>query len=212
MHHTNQPNLYKRFNNFNYCWAHGFDVPDNHTSQTCPNPKYGHNWYATRMNTMGGIQLGAHKTLFHPMPNAYWQTGAGIRNINKLNNEFCKNTSPCTPPTSTDYAITDSGCTGHFLLIHSPTTNKRKATNPLHICMPDGHIIQSSHTCQLNLSMLPKNARKGHITPSLAIYALLSIAVLCDNGCEVKFTPIKCIISCNNNILLEGIRDNNTNL
>eukprot|EP00957_Ditylum_brightwellii_P043646 3309044-Ditylum_brightwellii.AAC.1 len=39
----NQPNPYKRFNNYNYCWSHGYDVPDDHTSQNCPNPKNGHN-------------------------------------------------------------------------------------------------------------------------------------------------------------------------
>eukprot|EP00957_Ditylum_brightwellii_P170230 12958719-Ditylum_brightwellii.AAC.1 len=65
----NQPNPYKRFNNYNYCWSNGFNVPDNHTSQSCPYPKEGHNWYAARMNTMGGSQSGAHKTLFHPRPD-----------------------------------------------------------------------------------------------------------------------------------------------
>eukprot|EP00957_Ditylum_brightwellii_P121228 9245123-Ditylum_brightwellii.AAC.1 len=50
----NPPNLYKHWNNYNYCWYHGFDIPDDHTSQSCRNPKPGHNWYATRMNPMGG--------------------------------------------------------------------------------------------------------------------------------------------------------------
>ena len=30
------PNPVKRFNNWNYCFSCGFDVEDNHTSQTCP--------------------------------------------------------------------------------------------------------------------------------------------------------------------------------
>eukprot|EP00957_Ditylum_brightwellii_P125721 9583607-Ditylum_brightwellii.AAC.1 len=56
LNNQNQLNPYKRFNNYNHCWSHGFDIPDNHTSQSCPYPKAGHNWYATGMNTMGGSQ------------------------------------------------------------------------------------------------------------------------------------------------------------
>eukprot|EP00957_Ditylum_brightwellii_P075981 5775238-Ditylum_brightwellii.AAC.1 len=52
---------YKYYNNLNYCWTHGFDVNDTHTSQSCSRPKYGHIWYAMRNNTMGGSMKGAHK-------------------------------------------------------------------------------------------------------------------------------------------------------
>jgi len=51
----------KRYNNLNYCWSHGHDVHDNHTSQTCQYPKWGHQQMATRWNTMGGGEQGAHK-------------------------------------------------------------------------------------------------------------------------------------------------------
>eukprot|EP00957_Ditylum_brightwellii_P015493 1166452-Ditylum_brightwellii.AAC.1 len=43
LHQQEPPNLYKRWNNYNYCLSHGFDIPDDHTNQSCSNPKPGHN-------------------------------------------------------------------------------------------------------------------------------------------------------------------------
>eukprot|EP00957_Ditylum_brightwellii_P174756 13305990-Ditylum_brightwellii.AAC.1 len=51
----------KRFNNMNYCWTHGCDVHDWHTSATCPNPWHGHLLHATWNNMMGGNTKGSHK-------------------------------------------------------------------------------------------------------------------------------------------------------
>ena len=59
----NSPSPVKRFANWNYCWTHGCDVHDNHTSATCQSPKPGHNYYATRNNMMGGSQKGMWKTI-----------------------------------------------------------------------------------------------------------------------------------------------------
>jgi hypothetical protein len=46
------PNPVKRFNNWNYCFSCGFDVEDNHTSQTCPAHwrRAGHQQECTRNN------------------------------------------------------------------------------------------------------------------------------------------------------------------
>lgn len=46
----------KWFNNMNYCWTHGGDVSDTHTSATCARPAQGHQVHATRWNIMGGSQ------------------------------------------------------------------------------------------------------------------------------------------------------------
>ena len=58
-----QPNPVKRWKNWNYCWTHGYDVKDGHTSQTCTNPKIGHIFQATRQNPMGGSKKGITKTV-----------------------------------------------------------------------------------------------------------------------------------------------------
>ena len=45
---------HKRFCNLNYCWSHGFDVGNDHTSSTCHNKKQGHVDTATCDNNQGG--------------------------------------------------------------------------------------------------------------------------------------------------------------
>ena len=60
----NVANPYKRHNNWNYCWTHGHDIKDGHTSQTCLAPAQGHVWYATKQNTCGGSTRGQHKIMY----------------------------------------------------------------------------------------------------------------------------------------------------
>ena len=66
-------NLTKKFVNFNACYSCGFDVPDGHTSQTCPLHlrKPDHDIYFTRQNAQQYINQGyncatknRHKTAF----------------------------------------------------------------------------------------------------------------------------------------------------
>lgn len=54
-------NPVKRHNNMWYCWTHGYDV--DHHSGNCMDPKHGHQYNATRTNTMGGCQAKKHKTV-----------------------------------------------------------------------------------------------------------------------------------------------------
>jgi hypothetical protein len=55
----------KRYTNMNYCWTHGGDVDDSHTSQTCrrPNMPY-HQPQATRQHMMGGSQKDLHRVSY----------------------------------------------------------------------------------------------------------------------------------------------------
>eukprot|EP00957_Ditylum_brightwellii_P170333 12965252-Ditylum_brightwellii.AAC.1 len=50
----------------NYCWTHGCDDHDWHTSATCPNPRQGYLLHATRNNVMGGNTMGSHKVWMGP--------------------------------------------------------------------------------------------------------------------------------------------------
>ena len=43
-----------RYNNENYCWTHGWDIHNTHTSQSCNYPAEGHIRDATRADTKGG--------------------------------------------------------------------------------------------------------------------------------------------------------------
>ena len=58
-----QKNPYRVYENQNYCWTHGHHVEDDHTSATCTMPKPGHQFQATKTNTMGGSPAGSHKTI-----------------------------------------------------------------------------------------------------------------------------------------------------
>jgi hypothetical protein len=48
----------KTTDNDNYCWSHGFQVHNKHTSASCKNPKQGHKKEATKNNPMGGVKWG----------------------------------------------------------------------------------------------------------------------------------------------------------
>ena len=69
-------NLSKRFANWNACYSCGFDIPDGHTSQTCPQHlrKPDHDIYFTWQNAQQYIDQGyncatknRHKTVFPQM-------------------------------------------------------------------------------------------------------------------------------------------------
>ena len=64
---SNPKHPVKRYENQNYCHTCGFDVESTHNSQTCQRAKPGHQFNATRFNTLGGSMAGSHKTV---MPSA----------------------------------------------------------------------------------------------------------------------------------------------
>eukprot|EP00957_Ditylum_brightwellii_P024195 1825035-Ditylum_brightwellii.AAC.1 len=117
----------------------------------------------------------------------------------------------CTPPSS-NYAIPDSGSTGNFLAKNSHCINKRIATNPIQVRVADGHINQSSHTCNVDIPQLPQAAMEGHIVPGLQTHSLLSVSKICDSNCEVHFKKDRCNIIQNNTTILSRPRDPSTTL
>jgi hypothetical protein len=48
----------KSTNNNNYCWSHGHQVHKDHMSATCKARKDGHQYMATKDNTIGGVAWG----------------------------------------------------------------------------------------------------------------------------------------------------------
>jgi hypothetical protein len=75
--------------------------------------------------------------------------------------------------------------------------------------LPNGQTIASTHTCELQLPGLPPAARKAHLFPALAGHSLLSIGQLCDQGCDVTFSPTSVAVDHNNSTVLTGHRDAN---
>jgi hypothetical protein len=80
--------------------------------------------------------------------------------------EVCRTPHPFKQHES---AIVDSGCTGHFLLVNAPCSNKVKSRTPLTVCLPNGTTMDSSHTAELDTPKLNAAVSKAHVSPEWPI-------------------------------------------
>ena len=60
-------------------------------------------------------------------------------------------------------AILDSGATSHYLQPSAPVPINKPATH-IHVNLPDGSIIQSSHECSLNHPLLSTDVNKAYLS------------------------------------------------
>jgi hypothetical protein len=100
-------------------------------------------------------------------------------------------------------AITDTGATSIFVMEGVNVKNKRPATKPLMINLPDGRQVKSTHICDIDIPGLPTTLT-GHIVPNLAIASLFGIRVLCKAGCKVVFDDNKCNVYFNSLSAMDG--------
>ena len=147
------------------------------TAAPAKKQKNGHMTAATKDNTMG-----------ERLWNKYWDKWQRVCD-NLVNNHIniIGTTNTITHKYVDNLEAADSGTLGHFLKSNSPCVDKRIATNPLGIRMPDGHIIYSSHTALLTQDTLPIEARHAHIFSDLKNKAFLSISMFWDNECLALF-------------------------
>ena len=110
------------------------------------------------------------------------------------------------------YAISDSGATGYFLVEGSPVVNKQLVTDPLKITLPNGKVIWSTHTCNLNIPWLPDQITEVCIVPGLAHASLISTQKYCDTGCNVVFDVAECRVYYKGKLVITGGRDKATAL
>jgi hypothetical protein len=190
-------------NNENYCWSHGYQIHEDHTSLTCTRRSAGHQEAATKTNNMGGCQWGR---------DAVWQPGAASDRVKHI-----KHYNHCLPytgytPTQKHIAILYSGCTGHYLKVTAPVTNKKRAVAPINVTLPDGATIQSTHMCDFLLPQLPLAATKAHIIPGLDTSSLLYVGQLFDANCSVKFDQTSAEVLHNHKRILEGFRNERNGL
>ena len=83
-----------------------------------------------------------------------------------------------------DYAISDSGATGHFLVEDAPVTHLQVADNPISITIPNGKSMTSTQTCNLDIPCLPNHVTEAHIVPGLAHVSLISTRKLCEQDAK----------------------------
>jgi hypothetical protein len=112
---------------------------------------------------------------------------------------------------ATTHAIADTGATSIFIMDGVDVVNKRPATSPLTINLPDGRKVKSLHVCDITIPALPQ-VLKGHVVPHLAIASLIGIRPLCDAGCTMTFDKAKCDVIYDGNVILRGFKDATTGL
>jgi hypothetical protein len=115
--------------------------------------------------------------------------------------------APSPPIKYTQYAIADTGCTGHYITIDAPHRNKRIASPSIAVVLPDGSILNSSHTTSLIIPGLPEKACEAHIFPTMQ-KSLISNGQLCDHGCVAIFTRNINDIIKESNTPIVGMRPN----
>ncbi len=112
---------------------------------------------------------------------------------------------------ATNQAIANTGATSIFIMDSADVDNKRPATLPLTVNLPDGKQIRSTHVCNIQIPGLP-TMLLGHIVPSLSIALLIGIRPLCQAGCKVIFDDRKCDVVFNGVVILRGYNDLSTDL
>jgi hypothetical protein len=112
---------------------------------------------------------------------------------------------------ATNQAIADMGATSIFIIEGANVDNKRPASAPLTINLPDDKQILSTHVCDIQIPSLP-TVLTGHIVPSLSIASLIGIRLLCKAGCKVIFDNKKCDVVFNRVVILRGFKDPSTDL
>jgi hypothetical protein len=124
--------------------------------------------------------------------------------------EVCK-TPPLLKPHET--AIVDSGCNVQFILVNAPCLNKVKSQTPLMVRLPNGAMMESSHTADFNIPELNAMESIAHVFPGMANHSLLSVGQLCNEGYIVTFKNAS-ITVCNSQKfqILRGPRDLDTGL
>ena len=120
---------------------------------------------------------------------------------------------PPPPSTSPAPAIADTGASAHYLVSTAPCTDKRTASPGIHVELPNGASLHSSHTATLQLHpSLPPAACESHIFPDFAHSSLLSIGQLCDNGCIATFDATTVSIAYQGTTIITGTRCPTTRL
>jgi hypothetical protein len=95
--------------------------------------------------------------------------------VSPSNTSLPSKTTKQTPAPS----IADSGASSHFFTTNAPLLNKQPADRPIAAHCPNGTIMCSTHTGELDTPSLPVAARQGHVTPELSSQSLLSMGQLC---------------------------------
>ncbi len=88
------------------------------------------------------------------------------------------------------HAVADTGATSIFVMAGAPANNICVAQKPIHISLPDGKKILSTHS-DVDIPGLPHKLI-GYIVPNMKMASLLGMHSRCKTGCKVIFDDEKC--------------------
>jgi hypothetical protein len=91
--------------------------------------------------------------------------------------------------------------------LNTDCVNKRTATRPIVVTLPNGERISSTHEATLPFPNLPEQALAAHIFPDLHGHALLSIGTFCDARCTATFSATEVTITFQGKTVLTGNRE-----
>eukprot|EP00804_Cyclotella_cryptica_P010472 CCRYP_012303-RA/>CCRYP_012303-RA protein AED:0.45 eAED:0.14 QI:0/0/0/0.6/1/1/5/0/1176 len=217
---TPYSNTTKFFNNWNMCYSCGWDVPQWHNSHTCADHVPGHQEGCTRANAQAYMTAGHQEeedddeqTIVTSNKAPLHQCDGATNTTAELTEDDLSSDEDSRVPTKrpTEFAIMDSGATAHFLVKGAAVKNKQP-TGPLKIKLPNGTVIQSTHTCNLDIPWLPNSITEAHIVPGLSHSSLVATRKFCDAGCQIIFNADECRVSYKGNIVLSGNRDPSSGL
>jgi hypothetical protein len=110
-----------------------------------------------------------------------------------------------------DDPIADSGSIIHCLKPTAITENDRHDPKGLRAAQPDGSPIISHTKCEIIERRLPLAANMGYKFDNVK-HNIISIPVLCDNGCEIRLTAADITVTKNGPPVMNGYRDTVTHL
>ncbi len=110
-----------------------------------------------------------------------------------------------------NHAVADTGVTSIFVMDGVDVANRRVATKPLTVNLPDSRKVKSMHACDINIPGLPVTLT-GHIIPDLKTALLIGIRPLCKVGCKVVFDDVKSYVVYEGRVILRGYKDPSTDL
>ena len=158
-----------------YCWSCGRNFT--HGRKTWSATKAGHQEEAYYRKSMGGSEKGCE-----------WRLGTIDNKIKISNSKISLIDHIDTPPnpSSTNMlAIADSGENIHLSRQATPTMDPLIMENEIKARLPDGSTMELTHIATLQIPSLSRVARYIHILSKIQTAPLISLGVLCDDGCTI---------------------------
>ena len=101
-------------------------------------------------------------------------------------------------------AITDSGANIHPAIHATPTMSPVIMNNKMKSIIPDGSSMESTHIETLQLPGLSRIARQIHFNQKIQTDLLISLGVLCDDGCTITLDKKAMSIQNNGEEIIKG--------